>query len=104
MSTYESFGSDVYGGFAAFGKISAWVAAIFATLVGIVMIAFGVYFFNHRVPNEPQEQIRNAKITGGIFVAMGSLIIIASWVWVYVTSHSKAAAALGGLAEGVRML
>jgi len=104
MSTYSSFGSEVYGGLASFGKVSAWVAAIFATVVGVIMIAFGVYTFMHRVPNEPEEQIRNAKIIGGVFVAMGSLIIVGSWVWVYITSHSQGAAAFGGLAEGVRML
>ena len=104
MSNTSSLGLEVYDGLASFGKATAWMAAIFGTVIAVIMISFGVYAFTHRVPNEPAEQIRDSKITGTVFVVMGILIILGSWAWVYITSESKAAAAFSGFDTGVRML
>lgn len=104
----STLGETVYSGAAGFGRIWAVISAVIATIIGIFFIIVGVILIREKTPepdpNRPNEKPANPKIGGWICIAVAVLIIISSWVIVYVTRTSKLAAAAVGGGELIHML
>lgn len=103
----SSLGSDLYSGAAGFGRIWAVISAIFATLVGVIFLIAGIFL----VVSKPAPQKRDdppqkgsPKVAGGICIFVAIMIITMSWLMVYLTRHSKFAAAAYGTGAGINMI
>ena len=115
MSSQESLGSELTSGLAGFGRVYAIFSAIVATLFGIIFITWGIYILDTAgKPNDPNpppgtptnltSPNNNSTTVGWVLIVLGVLAIIFSWIWVYITSKSKTAAAIGGGIELVRVI
>ena len=69
---------------------AAWIAAIAGTLIGIALIAFGVYFYRKRVPGETSQKIMTSKVTGSVMAGVGLFILIVGWIWFAVVMRHHA--------------
>jgi small-conductance mechanosensitive channel len=170
-SSKKTLGEDIYSGSAKFGKISAIISAVFATLFCIIIIGAGVYVIKltstmksvegkvsgnsvcqsvkssenntttdcstsvtytvddvlyekryldtHKIsyndnqsitiwydPNNPNEPKGKplSKVVGYLMIIISIIALISSWVWVYITRHSKFAAAAGGTSAAINLL
>jgi hypothetical protein len=103
----SSVGSELYSGAAGFGRIWAVISACFATLVGIILLAVGILMLVVK-PTPPKRgdppQKGNPKVAGGILIFVAIMIVTLSWLMVYLTRHSKFAAAAMGVGGGIDLI
>ena len=85
--TQPSAGQEIYSGFAGLGRLSAIISAIIATIVGLILIGWGIWLIG---------QTSNS-VGGWILIGLGIFAILISWGWVYLTERSKFLASLGGV-------
>jgi len=88
--------SDVYTGAAAVGRGFAYIGAIFATIIGLMIVGYGIWVSFY---GEEGEE------TAGPFIVVGGVTLITiSWLIEYFARKSKAFAAVSGVGDVVQMI
>jgi hypothetical protein len=62
-----------------------------------------VIWYNPTKPNEPHGKPASKSI-GYLIIGISVIILISSWVWVFITRRSKFAAAAGGASAAINLI
>ena len=96
----SEFLQDAYSGTATLGKISSYVGAFIGTLFGIVLIILGIYVAVKKPIKKEKSKDENTStnyIAAAVFIGFGFLIIISSWITIYLTYNYKVFASAEGI-------
>jgi hypothetical protein len=80
---------------ASFGRFSATVSAVLATLFAAILIVMGAVVI---------ASIDGGGLPGGVMIAFGVLVLVIAWTWRYATRRSRTFAALSGASSFLSLL